>query len=135
MDLTDLVARYVALWNEPDADRRRAAVPALWAAEGAQLLEPPEEIASVAAGLGMTPSLRATGHAALVDRVARAYEEFVAPGTYRFRARGVPARLDDVVTFRWEMVAADGEVAAVGLEFLVLGADGRIRLDYQFIEA
>jgi hypothetical protein len=27
------------------------------------------------------------------------------------------------------MVGADGQVAAVGLEFLVLGADGRARLD------
>jgi hypothetical protein len=28
-----------------------------------------------------------------------------------------------------------GEVAAVGLEILVLDDDGRIRTDYQFIEA
>jgi hypothetical protein len=33
------------------------------------------------------------------------------------------------------MVSADGEVAGVGLEFVVLGPDGRIRLDYQFIES
>ncbi len=29
---------------------------------------------------------------------------------------------------------AGDEVAAVGLEILVLGDDGRIRIDYQFIE-
>jgi hypothetical protein len=33
------------------------------------------------------------------------------------------------------MVDADGQVAAVGLEFLVLEAGGRARLDYQFIES
>jgi hypothetical protein len=32
------------------------------------------------------------------------------------------------------MVTADGEVAGVGLEFVMLDADGRVRLDYQFIE-
>jgi hypothetical protein len=30
---------------------------------------------------------------------------------------------------------SDGTVAAVGLGILVLGDDGRIRTDYQFIEA
>ena len=38
--------------------------------------------------------------------------------------------------FNWEMVRkGTGDVAGVGLEFLVLGADGRIRIDYQFIES
>jgi hypothetical protein len=45
-------------------------------------------------------------------------------------------RLRDVVKFRWEMVGkATGEVAGVGLEFLVLDEEGRIRTDYQFIES
>jgi hypothetical protein len=44
-------------------------------------------------------------------------------------------RLRDVLTFNWEMVATGTEeVAAVGREFVVLAGDGRIRLDYQFIE-
>jgi hypothetical protein len=29
---------------------------------------------------------------------------------------------------------SDGQVAAVGLEILMLDDDGRIRIDYQFIE-
>jgi hypothetical protein len=37
---------------------------------------------------------------------------------------------------RWEMVSSeDGSVAGVGLEFLVIDAEGRIRSDYQFIES
>jgi hypothetical protein len=67
--------------------------------------------------------------------VARAYQEFVAPGTFVFRSRGDADRLRDVVKFRWEMVPRDGGAAAgAGLEILVLGADGRIVGDYQFIE-
>lgn len=41
----------------------------------------------------------------------------------------------EVVKFGWEMVASGGEVAAVGLEFVILDADGRIRIDCQFIES
>ena len=41
----------------------------------------------------------------------------------------------DVVKVNWEMVSADGQVAGAGLEFLILGPDGRIRRDYQLIES
>jgi hypothetical protein len=33
------------------------------------------------------------------------------------------------------MVSSAGDVDAVGLAFLVLAADGRIKRDYQFIES
>jgi hypothetical protein len=32
------------------------------------------------------------------------------------------------------MVSASGDPAGGGLEFVIVDADGRIRLDYQFIE-
>jgi hypothetical protein len=35
----------------------------------------------------------------------------------------------------WEAVAKDGEVFAVGLNFLVLAANGRIERDYTFVVA
>jgi hypothetical protein len=53
-------------------------------------------------------------------RAASAYEEFVAPGEFRFRRRDGVDRLDDVVKFRWEMVSRTGEVVGVGLELLVV---------------
>jgi hypothetical protein len=79
--------------------------------------------------------LEARGHAALEARAASAYEEFIAAGQFTFRRRDNVKRLADVVKFNWEMVSKDGEVAGVGLEFLVLAPDGRIRRDYQFIES
>jgi hypothetical protein len=39
-----------------------------------------------------------------------------------------------VVKFGWETVSASGEVAGVGIELVILDADGRIRTDYRFIE-
>lgn len=59
----------------------------------------------------------------------------MAPGAYVFRPRDNAARLRNIVKFNWEMVSTTtGEVAGVGLEVLVLDDQGRIRIDYQFIE-
>jgi hypothetical protein len=131
----DLVERYVAMWNEGDPDARREAIQTLWARDGAHMLQPPEEILRAAAAIGFRdPVLTARGHDALEARVSRAYDEFVAPGEFRFRPRSDAMRLADVVTFGWEMVStADGEVTAAGREFLILNERGQIRSDYQFI--
>jgi hypothetical protein len=75
-----------------------------------------------------------TRHRELEARVSRAYEKFVAPGQDSFTSQGAARRLGDVVKFKWEMVSASGDVAGGGLEFVIVDADGRIRLDYQFIE-
>jgi hypothetical protein len=136
-DPGDLADRYVALWNEPDPDRRRAAIAELWTEDGAHILQPPQEIREIAArpGIGLTAMLEARGHAALFARATSAHEEFIATGEFSFRRRDNVERVADVVKFNWEMVSKDGEVAGVGLEFLVLAPDGRIRRDYQFIES
>jgi hypothetical protein len=67
--------------------------------------------------------------------VATAYEQWVGSAGLSFRRRDDVYRLHEVVRFHWEAVSPDGEVTAVGLVFLVLGADGRIRRDYVFIES
>jgi hypothetical protein len=136
-DANTLADRYVAVWNEPDADARRAAIRALWSADASHTLQPPEAIREAAVALGVAVDLEARGHAALEARVTHSHDEFVARGGYRFRAAaGDAARLRDVVKLRWEMVPRDGgDVAARGLQILVLDDDDLIRLDYQFIES
>jgi hypothetical protein len=133
--LSALADRYIALWNEPDAGLRRKALEELWSDDGLHVLQPPQDMREQAAGLGFTEvKLEARGHDALEYRVTRAYEEFIAPGEYAFRARGDAEQLRDVVRFTWEMVPAQGgEALGGGTEFLVLGEDGRIVTDYQFI--
>jgi hypothetical protein len=135
-DPRTLTTKYVALWNEPDPARRRQAIRELWTEDGAQVLEPPDEMIAAAKAIGFAaPRLESRGYEELEERVARGYEDFVGSGRYRFRGRPDASRLDDVVKFNWEMVRADGdEVAAVGLDVLLLAPDGRIRIDYQFIE-
>ena len=139
-NVTELVDRYTAIWNEPDPDRRRRGVAQLWSEDAVQILEPPQEARDAAASLAVTPTFQARGHRELEARVTRAYEEFVATTGNSFRPQGHDVRpqdhgtrLADVVTWRWEMVTDTGEVAAGGLQFVVLAADGRIQTDYQFI--
>jgi hypothetical protein len=109
----------------------------LWSADGSHILQPPEEIREVAArpGLGLTPILEARGHRELEARAATACEQWVGSGDLSFRRRDDVEHLDDVIKFRWEAVSKDGEVTAVGLAFLILAPDGRIKRDYQFIES
>jgi hypothetical protein len=54
IDPRELVDRYVAVWNEPDAERRRKAIAEPWTEDGVQLLQPPQEVLKTAAGLGLT---------------------------------------------------------------------------------
>ena len=133
----ELAERYVALWNEPDPERRRRMIEELWTEDGIHILQPPEEIREVAArpGLGLTAVLEARGYSEIEARASSAYEEWVASQGLSFRRRDDADRLRDAVKFHWEGVTKDGEVFAVGLNFLVLAADGRIVRDYTFVVA
>jgi hypothetical protein len=135
-DATTLADRYVAVWNEPDPETRRAAVRALWTDDASHTLQPPQDVRDAAVALGVAVDLEARGHDALEERVTKSHDEFVGRGGFAFRPAGDAARLRDMVKFRWEMVPRDGgDVAGRGLQVVVLDADGRIRLDYQFIES
>lgn len=131
-----LAERYLALWNEPDADRRRRAIAELWTEGGRHLLQPPQEIRAIAAqpGIGLTPVLEARGHAEIEARVASAHEHWVGSGGLTFRGRDDADRIGDVVKFGWEAVGQDGEVFGGGLNVLLLAADGRIERDHVFVD-
>lgn len=119
-DIQQLVDRYVAVWNETNAEKRRTAIPQLWAPEGVHYVR----------------TLEARGYAELETRITGSHEKNVRDGGYRFRPAGEAQVLHGVATFRWEMVtAAGGDIEATGLEFFVLDGDGRILSDYQFIES
>jgi hypothetical protein len=133
----ELAEKYVALWNEPDAGRRRRMIAELWAEDGRHILQPPQEIRGIAArpGIAMTAILEARGYEEIEARAASAYDHWVGSEGLSFRGRDDADRLGDVVKLHWEAVAKDGTVVAVGLSFLVLTADGRIERDYTFVVA
>jgi hypothetical protein len=114
----DFVDRYVALWNEPDAEVRRRMIEDLWAPDGANY----------------TQSMQAVGFDALDVRVTSAYEAYVGSGKYSFRPHLPPVGHHGVVKVTWEMVTVPAEeIASIGIEFLVLDDQGRIASDHQFI--
>lgn len=116
-ELTQLMERYVALWNEEDAERRRQLIAELWVEDGIQI----------------TPEHEYREYPALEERVTHAYEEFVHKNGFVFRLSNTPQAHHQAVMVTWEMVpAGGGEAAAVGTVFLLLSDDGRIQADYQF---
>src|SRR5918999_453787 len=133
----ELAKKYLALWNEPDADRRRRMIAELWTEDGRHILQPPQEMREIAErpGIGLAAILEARGYEEIEARVGSAYEHWVGSEGLSFRGRDDAERLGDVVKFHWEAVAKDGELFAVGLNFLVLAADGRIERDYTFVVA
>lgn len=121
MDNIDgFIERYIAVWNEPDAEVRRKSIVNLWAENGANV----------------TKSLEAHGYEALEARVAGAHEKYVRTGGFVFKSLNKTESHHNVVKFHWIMVpAASGEAAAAGVNFVILDDDGRIRCDYQFTDA
>jgi hypothetical protein len=116
-NLDELITKYVAIWNEPDADVRQKSIPAVWS-EQAGLFNRVNEY---------------HGHAGVERAVQRSYDLFVVRG-FRFRPRTQPAAHHNAIRFTWEMITPEGEVSSIGTQFLVLDEHHRISLDYQFIE-
>jgi hypothetical protein len=119
-DMQAFVQDYISVWNEPDAERRRDLIRRLWQEDARHLAR----------------TLEAVGYAGIEKRVSDAYENWVRDKGNVFRLRDGVDGHHDTIKLRWEMLpAAGGEVISIGFDFLVLGADGRIRTGYQFIEA
>lgn len=116
----DLASRYVAVWNETDAARRRLQIAELWETTGRHYVGERE----------------VRGYEALETRIRESHEKNVRDAGNRFRAAPHARRLRDIVTFQWEMLPADSEIVlGRGLEFLVVNDDGRILADYMFYPA
>jgi len=111
------IERYLQLWNEDDAGRRRRLVEELWRPDAANY----------------TATIEAVGHDQVFDRVTRAFDTFVGTGEHRFRLHRPPLAHHGAVRVWWEVVAvADDRVVATGQEFLVLDDAGCIASDHQF---
>jgi hypothetical protein len=118
-DLNEYARRYIALWNQPDPTLRRTAIAELFAPDAAHY----------------TPSQEVHGLAELEVRITTAYEKWVEPGVYAFRAVPNANGHHNAVRFNWEMVTlASGEVDSVGFDFIVLDDSGLIKSDHQFID-
>jgi len=113
---TDLIDRYVAVWNEPDRDMRRRRIESVWAPDGTTCYR----------------LLDARGYEAIEARVAGSWERWLRESKYIFRAVRTASH-HRAVKFDFAMVAtADGKIEAQGLCYLLLDDNDRIAHDYQF---
>jgi hypothetical protein len=103
-----LVDRYIAMWNETDAARRRTLIGGVFA-DGARYLDP------VLSGDGRD------GIDAMVKAVHEKY-----PG-YRFARTSDVNAHHDRVQFAWELAPESGPALVKGLDFATLSTDGRLQ--------
>src|SRR5207245_1738419 len=94
--LNELMNRYMALWNEPDAELRRKSISELWVEDGAQF----------------TSQNAYHGYKDLEGRVEAAHEQFVKKGGFVFRLASDIDAHHNAVKFSWEMVPETGGAAA-----------------------
>ena len=103
--LTDLVDRYIAMWNETDAGRRRALIARIWT-EDAHYVD---------------PALEGEGREGIEAMVKAVQERF--PG-HRFRRTGDVDSHHDRIRFAWELAPEGGAAIASGADFGVVAAAG-----------
>jgi non-heme chloroperoxidase len=116
INVPDVVAGYMAVWNENNSETRRKRIEALWSPDGATC----------------NRLIEARGYEEIEARVIGSWSKWLSEGKYVFRPRGV-AQHHSVIKFDWVMTKVPGgEVDASGVSFLMLNPDGRIAYDYQF---
>ncbi|NUR85805.1 MAG: nuclear transport factor 2 family protein [Nonomuraea sp.] len=110
-----IVDRYVAAWNETDADARAKAVAELWT-EDATYTDPLADVA---------------GHeaiAAVIEGAQGMFAGMVFTAGEQYDAHGRLAR------FTWHLGPAGQEPVAVGFDVVELAEDGRIRRVLGFLD-
>jgi hypothetical protein len=110
-----LVDRYLAAWNETDADARAKAVAELWT-EDATYTDP---LADVAGHLGIN---------AVIEGAQGMFPGLVFTPGDQYDAHGRLAR------FTWHLGPEGGEPVAIGFDAVELAEDGRIRKVLGFLD-
>lgn len=111
----DIVARYLAVWNEADGARRRELIARTWA-EDAHYVD---------------PLMQGDGYAGIVMLVQGVQQQF--PG-YRFRQVGTVEEHHTYVRFAWELGPEDGPAPIAGSDVASLASDGRIQRVIGFLD-
>lgn len=113
----ELAARYIALWNEPDAARRARLLQALWHEHGSY----------------RDPMMQAEGHAQIETLIAAVQQRFPS---FRFAlAEGSADGHADRLRFSWQLGPAGAQPAPIrGTDFAIVQA-GRLLHVTGFIDA
>ncbi|MEV4673818.1 nuclear transport factor 2 family protein [Actinomadura sp. NPDC049382] len=114
-DVTELVQRYLAAWNETDAAARQTVLADVFA-EDAVYTDP---LASV------------QGRDGLDATIAAVQAQF---GGLVFSLGGAVDAHHDIARFTWHLGPEGGEPVVIGFDVAVIGEDGRIRQVLGFLD-
>ncbi len=114
-DTKTIVDRYLAIWNEGDAARRRALIASAWTEDATYV----------------DPVMKGAGHDGIDAMIAGAQAQF--PG-FEFRPLGQPDAHGDRLRFRWTLGPKGADAIIDGTDFAVIAADGRLASVTGFID-
>jgi ketosteroid isomerase-like protein len=114
-NLTEVVDRYFAAWNEIDAERRRALIAQTWADDASYL----------------DPLMQGQGHAGIDAMIAAVQERFAG---HQFHLTGAVDAHHDRIRFAWELAPESGVAVVAGTDFGVVAADGRLHSITGFLD-
>ncbi len=114
-DVEQLVQEYLAMWNEPDPEARRALV-ARTVTDDATYLDP------IMSGEGID------GISAMIGAAQAQFP------SHQFTLHTGPDAHHDRVRFSWSLAANGAALAAIGTDYVTVSADGRMRSITGFLE-
>ena len=112
-----MISSYVASWNESDPAKRDQTIRETWSPDGTY----------------RNTTAVFDGYDGIARAVTAAHDAFVANG-FVFTLANVDTN-HDAVRYRWEMLPANGGTPdSIGTHVAVVGTDGRLVSDHQFID-
>lgn len=114
-DHTPTIERYIACWNETDAERRRVIINETWT-ESASYVD---------------PLMQGSGHEGINAMIDAVQKQF--PG-FRFSLTKKVDSLNDSVRFAWGLAPQEGPALVEGTDFGIIAPDGRIETITGFLD-
>jgi SnoaL-like domain len=115
--IDEMIRSYVASWNESDPTKRDQTIEKTWSPDG----------------IYRNATAEFEGYGGIARAVTAAHDAFVANG-FVFTLANVDTN-HDAVRYRWEMLPASGGAPdSIGTHVAVVGPDGRLVSDHQFID-
>jgi SnoaL-like domain len=115
--IDEMIRSYVASWNESNPAKRDLTIQRTWSP----------------GGIYRNATAEFEGYDGIARAVTAAHDAFVANG-FVFTLANVDTN-HDAVRYRWEMLpASGGEPESIGTHVAVVGSDGRLVSDHQFID-
>ena len=116
-NVTQVVEKYIAAWNERDAARRRELLAKTWTENGSYV----------------DPHRSGTGYDELSAMMKTVHDAFAPP--YRFRLKSQVEEYGNRVRFQWEAGGTqDAPLHFVGTDFAILASDGRFQSVSGFVD-